>query len=634
MLLRETACAAAVLSLLLASCESRQKENATEGPAARGLSAHRTDGKGKAVVMPDAPVEAASWGSWQILFFPGEEGIARGGGIVFQVSPFWGWSMPQTAVPEASGYTTVTSSNEDARFDIMEGDPHYLLIVLEEGSLALGDTVTITYGDTLRGKGPESLARVDRYAERDEKFLIKVDGNGDSFFAPIEASPTLDIVARAAVGLAVYAPSMVAVGEEFALHVSAIDELGNRDIHFTGTVEFADKRGQAILPPDHTFTPAERGSASLPVVATQAGVHAIEVKSGDGGIRGMSNPILATDVKPSYSLFWGDMQVHSGLSDGSGQPDEIYSYARDVAGLDACALTDHDAHGALPLDENPGLWQLISEATESFYAPGRFVTFQAYEWTSWTYGHRHILYPGAEGAIYSFRDPASDTPEELWALVRPFGALVIPHHPAGGPIAVDWNHHDDSAEPLVEICSVHGNSDYYGCPGQIYRPERGSFVEDALERGYRMGILASGDTHDGHPGRRGPDYPSMGIAGIWARELTRESIWEAFRAKRVYGTSGARIILEFEVDGHMMGESFALAGYGEKEIRVEALGTGAIDLVEILENRVVIAREEPASPEVEILRRFPLKAGAYYRVRLVQRDGEMAWSSPVWCDGG
>jgi hypothetical protein len=625
---------ATVVSLLSFSC-SRAREETTESVPKNGeLSAHRTDGKGRAVVIPDTPVRASSWGSWKVLFFPGEEGIATSGGIVFQVSPFWGWSQPQTVAPEAAGYTTVVSSNVDVRFDVMEGDPHYLLIVLAEGHLTARDTVTITYGDTLRGKSHESLARVDRYAERGEEFFIKVDGNGDSFFTPIEASPAIDIVARDAVTLVAYAPSVVTVGQEFTLRVSALDETANRDTGFRGTVEIRTPSGALRLPERYTFSPEDKGSARIPAIAIEAGVHSIEVKSVDGDLHALSNPILCVAERPEYSLFWSDLHGHSGLSDGSAQPDEFYSYARDVAGLDACALTDHDAHGVLPIDENPKLWDLIRETTESFYEPGKFVTFLGYEWTNWTFGHRNILFPGTEGTAYSFRDSTSDTPEELYALLEPLGAIVIAHHPAGGPVHIDWEHHDDSAEPLVEICSVHGNSDYYGCPGQIYRPEKGAFVQDALERGYRMGILASGDTHDGHPGLRGPDYPSMGIAGIWAKVLTRRGIWEALTAKRLYGTSGARIILEFEVDGHRMGESFRLLGEREGTIRVSALGTDAIDLVEILENAVVIRREEPGSAKVEFLHRHSLKPGAYYRVRLVQRDGEMAWSSPVWCTAG
>jgi hypothetical protein len=508
-----------------------------------------------------------------------------------------------------------------------------LLIVLEEGRLTAHDTVTIIYGDTVNGKSPGALARVDRYAESDEQFIIKVDGNGDSFFTPIAESPSLDIQGREAVKLVAYAPAMVRTGERFTCNVSALDVFGNRDINFTGTVELSVKSGTVDIPERWEFQPADSGSVEIPVVAENSGIQLIESHSTDGRMAAISNPVLCSNSRPEYSLYWGDLQGHSELGDGSAQPYEYYTYARDVSRLDIASLTEHDAHGFFPLDENQHLWELIREVTEIYNEPGRFVTLLGYEWTSWTYGHRHILYPGVEGEIFSFRDPDSDTPEELWELVQPYGAIVIPHHPGGGPIATDWDHHDDKAEPLVEICSVHGNSDYYGCPLQIYSPEKGAFVQDALERGFKLGILASGDTHDGHPGRKSAGYPSMGIAGIWAGELSRKSIWEALMAKRIYGTSGARILLEFEIDGHLMGETFELKDEAEMQIKVHAIGTTKIKQVEILENARILFKDEVGKTEVNLRYTHTIKPDYYYRVRLMQTDQEMAWSSPIWSAG-
>ena len=636
MILKGSSTFVSLVLLVTLACSSTEKEQGDEIQPAEELAAHPTDGKGSAVLFSNQPVKAADRGSWKVLFFPGEDGIETGGGILFQVSPFWNWSMPQTRRPDAAGYTTVESTNEHVSFELIESDFHYLLITIEEGRLSAGDTVTIVYGDTVSGTFPNAMAKADKFAERDEQFLIKIDGNGDNLFIPIQESPTINILAREAVKLVAYVPSLVAPGDVFTCRVSALDGFGNWDRRYTGVIEILIHDPGLEAPGRWEFLPGDSGSVEISVKAAgpgSVGTHVIEVRTPDGQMSAVSNPVKCSEKESSYKLYWGDLHGHSELTDGSAQPDEFYSYARDVAGLDVSSLTDHDAHGFLPIDEHEELWDLIKTTTESFYEPGRFVTLLAYEWTSWTYGHRHILYPGSEGEVFSFRDPVSDTPEELWELIKPYGGIVIPHHPGGGPIGTDWDHHDDVAEPLVEICSVHGNSDFYGCPGQIYSPTKGTFVQDALERGFRLGILGSGDTHDGHPGRRSADYPSTGVAGIWARELTRSGIWEALLAKRVYGTSGARIILEFEIDGHLMGENFATEGEAEKIITVRAVGTAEIDLLEILENTEVIFRDAVGAAEVELNQAYTVKPGAYYRVRLYQTDGEMAWSSPIWCDG-
>ena len=74
--------------------------------------------------------------------------------------------------------------------------------------------------------------------------------------------------------------------------------------------------------------------------------------------------------------YWGDLHGHSQLSDGRRSPDEYYTFARDQAELDFCALTDHLDHvagsraGLMPEES----WERIKETTARFDEAGRFVT--------------------------------------------------------------------------------------------------------------------------------------------------------------------------------------------------------------------------------------------------------------------
>jgi len=58
-------------------------------------------------------------------------------------------------------------------------------------------------------------------------------------------------------------------------------------------------------------------------------------------------------------------------------------------------------------------------------------------------------------------------------------------------------------------------------------------VQRALSLGYRMGIIASTDNHDSHPGNsrwyRG--YKGALVA-VCAPELTRDAIWNALRRRQ------------------------------------------------------------------------------------------------------
>jgi hypothetical protein len=70
------------------------------------------------------------------------------------------------------------------------------------------------------------------------------------------------------------------------------------------------------------------------------------------------------------------------------------------------------------------------------------------------------------------------------------------------------------------------------------------------------------------------------------------------------------------------------------ELDVVVLGTGAIDRVEVLRNGDVVHTVKPGKEEA----RFHWEDGAppkrakasHYYVRVVQQDGQMAWSSPIW----
>ena len=61
-------------------------------------------------------------------------------------------------------------------------------------------------------------------------------------------------------------------------------------------------------------------------------------------------------------------------------------------------------------------------------------------------------------------------------------------------------------------------------------------VDEGLRQGHKFGFVASTDHHAGFPGSYGD-----GMAAVLAEEKTRESIWEAIKARRTYAVTGDRI---------------------------------------------------------------------------------------------
>lgn len=368
-------------------------------------------------------------------------------------------------------------------------------------------------------------------------------------------------------------------------------------------------------------------------------------------------------------LYWGEIHIHSALSDGRGTPAQNLRHACDVAGLDFAAITDHAE------SLNDDRWEIIKQATEKYYDPGKFVTLLGFEWTHpsgnvvWKpllkeglppsklsiprYGHRNVYYKGMEGDYYAWNAPRSNTPEKLWKRLREQGnqSLVIPHHPASYIFPVDWKYFNPEFERLVEIYSIWGSSEIPASHGNIrpilrgggeVREDDGSHVQYALNKGYRVGIIAGSDGHDGYGGRArhhihnltehsGPFYPS-GITGVYADDLSREAIWGALWDRRTFGTTGSKIALKFSINGYGMGTEIGKLSDSELHTEIEIHGTADIQKVEFIENGNVIKKFNGVSPVLKLQTKLPFNENLpkYYYLRVTQTDGEIAWSSPIW----
>ncbi len=393
-----------------------------------------------------------------------------------------------------------------------------------------------------------------------------------------------------------------------------------------------------------------------------------------------------------HKVYYGELHGHSWFSMdarvfGATPPDEYYRYARDVGGLDFAALTDHDSPDGISV--RPELWDYVMRLADEYNQPGHFVTFKAFEWTSgeghhellrhWSggdaqaflddhtvWGHRNVFFPGSEvpAVLFSHADADAQRPEDLWRKLREHGALAIPHHPLGGPVpAMKWQHFEPDLERLVELYSIHGNSEAMGAPLQIYNPyhfegpSSPHSVQQALESGLRFGLIGATDTHSGWGGNgttrpdaslpetmtewlRSDVYGGVpvkggGLAGVYAQELTRAAIWEALLARRTFATTGPRMVAALEADGVFMGGVVHVAPGRRVELGIEARGSTSLTKLELIQSGPKI-REFPVQAgmltySLTWTAQEPAVAGSsYYYLRVTQADGEMAWSSPVF----
>ncbi len=468
--------------------------------------------------------------------------------------------------------------------------------------------------------------------------------------------------------LLVTLPSTAVIGERLSVLVEAVDAGGRTIPDFTGLVSFSATDGHAILPQPWEYFSFERGRRRFGgLVFRSEGVHRVTATDAKAGLVGESAPIMVERHRPTYRVYWGDLHGHSGeYACGQGTIDGYYQFARDYAGLDFCALTDHDQSAGVPHDLS-SIWDKVCRAAQYYNRPHEFVAFLGYEWSSSTglahgeapdrplphgYGHKCIYYLGDDEPLFSCVDPRSNTPDRLWKRLAGREALAIPHHPATRENWwTDWDYHNPEYERLVEIYSVWGSSERSAADGNPYPIRHGGgetpgrHVLDALRRGYVLGFIGGGDTHDGSPGRGYAHFPRSekererevgiyrpGLHAVYAKELTREALWQAMKVRRTYATTGARIVVEFSVGSAPMGSVIRRWPGGAARFHARVEGTADLAKVEILRNGDVIERipGQGRSMSWDWARNAQPGTSQWFYLRVTQVDGQMACSSPIW----
>ena len=117
-----------------------------------------------------------------------------------------------------------------------------------------------------------------------------------------------------------------------------------------------------------------------------------------------------------------------------------------------------------------------------------------------------------------------------------------------------------------------------------------------------------------------------GITAVWAKENTREAVFDALKKRRCYGFMGGRMTVDFRISGHYMGEEITVDGDPEIYYNVTADAPVAnVTLVKNCRDYISVKSSEQLIYDY----RQETEADCYYlRVKLT--DGRQAWTSPIW----
>ena len=358
-------------------------------------------------------------------------------------------------------------------------------------------------------------------------------------------------------------------------------------------------------------------------------------------------------------MLHGDLHNHSATGAtgerrpepcGTGSRESLFEFARDVAALDFFCLSEHDWQ----IDEQQ--WRELEEMTDAWYEPERFITIPGFEWTNPAYGHRNVYYRESGGGFMpsspvrpdaNLIDDQIPDPSDLWRFLaqRDVPAITVPHHmsAASFPLQVTA-FHDPAMDRVAEIYSNWGDSLEHD-PGFTHYAQRVPGLEftKAIHDGYRIGFIASSDSHDGYPSlsqstphRRHLFHTrGSGLAGVWVDEPTREAVFDALVARRTYAVTGGRLSLWTETNGVVMGADGSI-GLGDRAtVRVD-VGSSTIASATLYRNGVPIVSDDRRRhgtfelTDPDVAEQGVIDDVVSYFVRVDTTAGERAWSSPTW----
>ena len=495
---------------------------------------------GSAILTPTDPVEAGSFQSFTLVYTAGYFGIDDTGSIKI-VQRFAGdMGKPQWSDPKAANYTTVEASNGavlDVRYDpkmnIRPWDKTLFIRVMR-GFLNEGDTITVRFGD--RRQGSPGM-RMQTFVESTFEFRVLVDAFATYNYVELPIQPTFPVVAGPAMSWKALLPTLRRTGETFRLGFKGEDKWGNPSDQVEGTFSLRANLPVRGLPERFSMGRGEAAKSIEGLSMEKPGDLLIDVLDSAGRVLCRSNPLRIAADAPLRS-YWCDLHGQSEETIGTNSARELIEFARDRAFLDGMSHQGNDFQITTPF------WNELNKLTRAYNEDGRFIIFPGYEWSGNTGlgGDRNVMFMhegrqihrSSHALVDDLADVSSDSnsAEQLFQALKDEDCVVFAH--IGGRYADIKMAHDARIERSVEVHSDWGTFEW--------------LVQDALEQGYRIGILANSD---GHKGRHGASHPGASLFGAYgglscllATDLTRAGLFDALRRRHHYATTGCRMVLD------------------------------------------------------------------------------------------
>jgi hypothetical protein len=249
-----------------------------------------------------------------------------------------------------------------------------------------------------------------------------------------------------------------------------------------------------------------------------------------GRLLAMTSPIYSGfhSKDLDMNMYFGNLHSHSEVSDGQGSPEKGFKWARDEAGYDFYAMTDH-AEQIMPWE-----WRNMGKQADKFNETGRVVALRGFEWSHALAGHINVF--NTDKYTSSILTPTLDL-FYLW--IEHNNALAQFNHPGREPFKFrNFLYYSFVSDNFFAMET--GNKDTGNLDGEYL-----SYYPDALSKGWRVAPTNNQDNHS--------LSTNSHRTVIIAPELSRKALFSAMKSRRMYSTDDSNIKVAFKFGNHWMG---------------------------------------------------------------------------------
>lgn len=568
------------------------------------------------------------------------------------------WQLPQTNIKKKENI--IWADVEGKIFAATEVEHPQKKTISYEFTLPTevkpGETLTIHMG-SLIGNEAQKGNFSQKTVQRKRPFVLHIDPKGKGDYKESETF-YLDVRGNVLKNLRIIAPSLVNRNKRFDVIVRFEDMYGNLTSNAPpGTlIELSYEHLRENLN-WKLFVP-ETGFIALPnLYFNEPGIYRIQLQIQKSKELFFSPPIKCLP-EAGLSLYWGLLHGESDRMHSSDNIEALLRHMRDDKALQFFATSGFESEEETPND----VWKSIVQQTAEFNEEDRFVALQGFLWQGEPKeeGLRQFIYSKDNKPILRRKDTKNNSLKKIYKTNNPKEMISIPMLTMGKETCFNFADFNPEFERVVEIYNSWGSSE---CPAKegnkrpisgskhgLTEAAEGSLIK-ALNQGHRFGFVAGGHDHRSifkHLSENDQTEYSPGLTAILAKEHNRFSLIEALQARSCYATTGERIVVGLQIAGFSMGAEIDTKNRPGLEFNrhlvIYAIGTAPLTEITLIRNgkplKEFVAKEdnfEIAYDDMDPLSQITIELEnkspfIYYYLRVKQKDGHMAWSSPIWID--